>query len=114
MFILEIAGKAVAITNADQDQAHELFMSEDFKDDLKSFSSEGKPLWDGSSLLTIRRATDDEIEAFDEAMEDDDDLDDERRTTRMASTSCSSPSSTRWTTIQTTRNLARDIPGACP
>ena len=50
MFILEIAGKAVAITNADQDQAHELFMSEDFKDDLKSFSSEGKPLWDGSSL----------------------------------------------------------------
>ena len=76
MFILEIAGKAVAITNADQDQAHELFMSEDFKDDLKSFSSEGKPLWDGSSLLTIRRATDDEIEAFDEAMEDDD-LDDE-------------------------------------
>jgi hypothetical protein len=77
MFILEIAGKAVAITNADQDQAHELFMSEDFKDDLKSFSSEGKPLWDGSSLLTIRRATDDEIEAFDEAMEDDDDLDDE-------------------------------------
>jgi hypothetical protein len=77
MFILEIAGKAVAITNADQDQAHELFMSEDFKDDLKSFSSEGKPLWDGSSLLTIRRATDDEIEAFDEAMEDDEDLDDE-------------------------------------
>ena len=76
MFILEIAGKAIAITNADQDQAHELFMSEDFKDDLKSFSSEGKPLWDGSSLLTIRRATDDEIEAFDEAMEDDD-LDDE-------------------------------------
>jgi hypothetical protein len=77
MFILEIAGKAIAITNADQDQAHELFMSEDFKDDLKSFSSEGKPLWDGSSLLTIRRATDDEIEAFDEAMEDDEDLDDE-------------------------------------
>jgi hypothetical protein len=76
MFILEIAGKAIAITNADQDQAHELFMSEDFKDDLKSFSSEGKPLWDGAALLTIRRATDDEIEAFDEAMEDDD-LDDE-------------------------------------
>jgi hypothetical protein len=77
MFILEIAGKAIAITNADQDQAHELFMSEDFKDDLKSFSSEGKPLWDGSALLKVRRATDDEIEAFDEAMEDDDDLDDE-------------------------------------
>lgn len=77
MYILEIAGKAIAITNADQDQAHELFMSEDFKDDLKSFSSEGKPLWDGSSPLTIRRATDDEIEAFDEAMEDDEDFDDE-------------------------------------
>ncbi|KAB0265604.1 hypothetical protein [Microvirga brassicacearum] len=77
MYILEIAGKAVAITNADQDQAHELFMSEDFKDDLKSFSSEGKPLWDGSAPLKIRRATDDEIESFDEAMEDDDDLDEE-------------------------------------
>jgi hypothetical protein len=77
MYILEIAGKAVAITNADQDQAHELFMSDDFKDDLKSFSSEGKPLWDGMSALTIRRATDDEIEAFDEAMEDDEEFDDE-------------------------------------
>ncbi|WP_210497299.1 hypothetical protein [Microvirga antarctica] len=77
MYILEIAGKAIAITNADQDQAHELFMSEDFKDDLKSFSSEGKPLWDGSTQLTIRRATDDEIEAFDEAMEDDEEFDDE-------------------------------------
>lgn len=77
MYILEIAGKAVAITNADEDQAQELFMSEDFKDDLKSFSSEGKPLWDGSAALKIRRATDDEIESFDEAMEDDDDLDEE-------------------------------------
>jgi len=71
MFILEIAGKAIAITNADEDQAREVFMSEDFKDDLKSFSSEGKPLWDGVTALKIRRATDDEIDAFDEAMEDD-------------------------------------------
>ena len=48
MFILEIAGKAVAITNADEEQAHELFLSESFKDDLKSFKSESRSLWDGS------------------------------------------------------------------
>jgi hypothetical protein len=46
MVTLEIAGKAVAVTNADEDQARELFLSESFKDDLKSFKSESRSLWD--------------------------------------------------------------------
>lgn len=71
MFTLEIAGKAVAITNANEDQARELFMSEEFQDDLKSFTSEGQPLWDGSATFNVRRASDDEIDAFDDAMAED-------------------------------------------
>ncbi|MBZ6076062.1 hypothetical protein [Microvirga puerhi] len=78
MFTLEIAGKAVAITNADEDQARELFTSEEFREDVKSFTSEGKPLWDGSAAFNVRRASDEEIEAFDDAMaEDEEDWDDE-------------------------------------
>jgi hypothetical protein len=39
MFTLEIAGTAVAVTNADEEQAKELFLSDSFKDDLMSFKS---------------------------------------------------------------------------
>lgn len=71
MFTLEIAGKAVAITNANEDQARELFTSEEFQEDLKTFTTEGQPLWDGSAAFNVRRASDDEIEAFDDAMAED-------------------------------------------
>ena len=81
MVTLEIAGKAVAVTNADEERARELFLSESFKDDLKSFKSGGRSLWDGSAALTTRPASEDEIDAFNEALdegdEDDEDLDDD-------------------------------------
>jgi hypothetical protein len=77
MFTLEIAGKAVAVTNADEDQARELFLSESFKEDLTSFKSEGRPLWDGSAALTTRRASEDEVDAFNEALDEEDEDEDE-------------------------------------
>ena len=81
MVTLEIAGKAVAVTNADEEHARELFLSESFKDDLKSFKSESRSLWDGSAALTTRPASEDEIDAFYEALdeedEDDEDFDDD-------------------------------------
>jgi hypothetical protein len=81
MVTLEIAGKAVAVTNAEEEQARELFLSESFKDDLKSFKSGGRSLWDGSAALTTRPASEDEIDAFYEALdeedEDDEDSDDD-------------------------------------
>jgi hypothetical protein len=81
MVTLEIAGKAVAVTNADGEQARELFFSESFKEDLTSFKSEGRSLWDGSAALTVRPASEDEIDAFNEALdeedEDDEDFDDD-------------------------------------
>ena len=76
MYTLEIAGRAIAVTNADEDQALELFLSECFKDDLKSFKSEGRPLWDGSAALTTRPASEDEIDAFQEALDEEDEDDD--------------------------------------
>ena len=51
MFTLTISDKAVAVTNADEDEARELFMSEDFKDDLKTLETDGAPLWDGFATL---------------------------------------------------------------
>ena len=67
MFTLTISDKAVAVTNADEDEARELFMSEDFKDDLKTLETDGAPLWDGFATLALRPATDLEISEFEEA-----------------------------------------------
>jgi len=77
MITLEIAGKAVAVTNADGDQARELFLSESFKEDLISFKSEGRSLWDGSAALTVRPASEDEIDAFNEALDEEDEVDED-------------------------------------
>ncbi|WP_201833396.1 hypothetical protein [Microvirga zambiensis] len=77
MITLEIAGKAVAVTNADEGQARELFLSESFKDDLKSFKSEGRSLWDGSAALTTRPASENEIDAFYEALDEEDEVEDD-------------------------------------
>lgn len=78
MFTLTISDKPVAVTNAAEDEARELFMSEDFKEDLKSLESEGAPLWDGFATLSIRPATEDEIGEFEEAdFDEDDDFDEE-------------------------------------
>jgi hypothetical protein len=75
MVTLEIGGKAVAVTNAEGEQARELFLSESFKDDLKSFKSEGRSLWDGSAALTTRPASEDEIDSFYEVLDEDDEDD---------------------------------------
>ena len=77
MVTLDIAGQAVAVTNADGEQARELFLSESFKQDLTSFKSEGRPLWDGSAALSVRPASEDEIDAFNEALDEEDDVADE-------------------------------------
>jgi hypothetical protein len=82
MFTLEIKGQAIVVTNATEDEAAGLFESEEFKEDLKTLTTDGKPLWDGSSPLTVRPAKEDEIDSFDEAMndedyEDEDDADDD-------------------------------------
>jgi hypothetical protein len=71
MFTLEIDGTALVVTNATEAQAAELFQSEEFKDDLKTLKTDGKPLWNGSAKITVRPANEDEIDAFEEAMSDD-------------------------------------------
>jgi hypothetical protein len=71
MFTLEINGTALVVTNADEVSARALLESEEFKEDLKSFTSDGRALWDGKAPLTVRPATEDEIDSFDEALNDD-------------------------------------------
>ncbi|MCB5175130.1 MULTISPECIES: hypothetical protein [Microvirga] len=78
MFTLTISDKPVAVTNAAEDEARELFMSEEFKEDLKILESDGAPLWDGFATLNIRPASAQEVEEFEDAdLDEDDDADDD-------------------------------------
>ena len=84
MYTLEIAGIAIATTDADEAEAREIFESEDFLDDIRGFTSGGNAIWDGASALVIRPANEDEIDAFaeiddieEEFDEEDDDAEDE-------------------------------------
>lgn len=72
MYTLVIDGVAVAMTDADEAEAREIFDSEDFKADLAEFTSDGKPLWNGETAFTIRPATEDEEDLFDDSLDGDD------------------------------------------
>ena len=78
MYTLVIDGVAVAMTDADEAEAREIFDSEDFKADLSDFTSDGKPLWNGETAFTIRPANEDEEDLFDDSLDmDDEDEEDE-------------------------------------
>ncbi len=81
MFTLAIGGKPVAITDAEEVQARDIFESDEFKQDLTVMTSEGTPLWDERAPLNVRPASEQEITAFEapdqELDEDFDDVDDE-------------------------------------
>jgi len=71
MYTLEIRGVAVATTDADEAEAREIFLSDEFKEDIASLTADGKLIWDGEAPLTVRAATDEEKELFGDAMVDD-------------------------------------------
>jgi len=75
MHTLLIDGVAIAVTDADREDAEALFTSDGFKDDLKSLTVEGRPLWDGVAAFTVREASEDEVAVFDDF--EDGDFDDE-------------------------------------
>jgi len=78
MFTLEIAGRPVAITDANEAQAQAIFESDEFKQDLTAMTSEGTPLWDGRAPLNVRAASQEEITAFQiPDLDVDDDFDDD-------------------------------------
>jgi hypothetical protein len=71
MLTLEINGTALLVTNATDEEAADLFDGQEFKDDLKTLTCDGRPLWDGVAPFTVRPASDSEIEAFETALDDD-------------------------------------------
>src|SRR3954468_9613369 len=77
MFTIEIGGIPVAVTNADEPQARDVFESEEFKQDLMAMTSDGTPLWDGRVPLTVRPAFRHEVVLFEAPDPDVDDFDDE-------------------------------------
>ena len=72
MFTLEIDGTAVAVMNGDEETARDLFTCDGFKSDIQTMTTGGTPLWNGTSELKIRPATEDEIEIFEDALAEDD------------------------------------------
>jgi len=77
MFTLEINDRPIAITDAKEAQARDIFESAEFKQDLTVMTSEGTPLWDGQAPLLIRPASEQEIAAFEAPEFDVDDEDEE-------------------------------------
>jgi hypothetical protein len=72
MYTLVIDGVAVAMTDADEAEAREIFDSEDFKADLADFTTDGKPVWNGKTPFEVRPATEDEEDLFDDSLDGDD------------------------------------------
>lgn len=72
MFTLEIDGTAIAVINGDEATARDLFTCDGFKEDIRSLTTAGKPIWNGTSELVIRKASEDEIEEFEDALSADD------------------------------------------
>jgi hypothetical protein len=66
MHTIEIAGRPIAIANVGlQDEAEELFNSDEFKNDLMIFETEdGDALWNGSDPFFIRPAFPEEVANF--------------------------------------------------
>ena len=72
MFTLEIDGTAIAVINGDEATARDLFTCDGFKEDIRSMTTAGRPIWNGTSALTVRKSTEDEIEEFEDALASDD------------------------------------------
>ncbi len=68
MFTLEIDGTAIAVINGDEATARDLFTCDGFKEDIRTLTVDGKPIWNGTSALEVRPARQDEIDEFDEAL----------------------------------------------
>ncbi len=75
MFTIEIGGKPVAVTDADEEEARKLLEGEEFRADLLRLETDGGPLWNGRSALTLRSSTEEEITEFEQVDDDEDDED---------------------------------------
>jgi hypothetical protein len=64
MFTLEIGGTPVAITDAGEDEAREIFEGETFRQDMQRWVTDGRPVWDGKAPITLRLSTEEETAHF--------------------------------------------------
>ena len=65
MFTLEIGGKPVAITDADEAEARRIFEGETFRRDMRRWVTEdGRPVWDGLAPIALRPSTEEETAHF--------------------------------------------------
>jgi len=56
-FVLEVAGVPVLVFSATSAGAAERFRKQKWlEEELRPYSSNGRPIWDGKAVLTVRRA----------------------------------------------------------
>jgi hypothetical protein len=70
MVTIEVAGRAIAVTDASAEQARQLFDDEEFCLGLLTIASSDELLWDKGRPFTIRPSADAEVEAFETSLED--------------------------------------------
>jgi hypothetical protein len=69
VFVLEVDGAAVlAFMARGHKEASELRRESWLQDELKLFKHSGRPIWDGKTKLTVRRANPDEISVFEDTL----------------------------------------------
>src|SRR4051794_6699946 len=109
MFTLEVAGKAIAVTDASEEDARELLESDAFKADMMEAESDGAPMWDGFATMSIRPATRAEIAAFESTPMA------EGKSTRRCRCSCFSSTLMSRMRVSSTQRLPASVrPGTDP
>lgn len=70
VYVLEIAGRpTLAFEAANYNDARSLTVEEWLREELAGLRSNGSPVWDGETKLTVRRAEEGEKQLFAEASE---------------------------------------------
>ena len=74
-FTVETAGKAIAAFRCeDMEDAEQILDAAYFREDLTTLTeADGNPLWDGESVLNMRKATKSEAAAVERVWEQDED-----------------------------------------
>jgi hypothetical protein len=64
MFTLEVNGTPIAVTKGNEGEARAVFEDPAFEQKLRGLESNGRPLWNGTDLLSVRPASRAEVRAL--------------------------------------------------
>lgn len=72
IYVMEIKGTAVLAFEAENmEEANAYAADPEVRSDLETLESNGAPLWNGADYITVRTASEEEAELFEERREED-------------------------------------------